>query len=76
MRQITSVCQLSVEKYARRSSRREQILNVIEVVAFCIELVALIEPYYPKVCKGRQPAGLCFMLLICFLQHRFNLSAP
>jgi hypothetical protein len=36
----------------------------------------LIEPYYPKVCKGRQPAGLCFMLLICFLQHRFNLSAP
>src|ERR1700751_2939657 len=40
------------------------------------ELVALIEPYYPKAGNGRQPVGLSIMLRVYFLQQWFNLSDP
>ena len=40
------------------------------------ELVALIEPHYPKVGNGRPPIGLERMLRIYFLQQWFNLSDP
>src|SRR6202035_574030 len=40
------------------------------------ELVALIEPHYPKAGQGRPPVGLERMLRIYFLQQWFNLSDP
>ena len=73
--QRTLAAQGSFEKYARKS-RREQFLNVMEVVVPWPELEALIEPYYPKAGNGRQPVGLSIMLRIYFLQHWFNLSDP
>ena len=75
MRQITFACQPSFEKFAR-ASRREQFLQTMELVVPWSELEALIEPYYPKAGKGRQPVGLGIMLRIYFLQHWFNLSDP
>jgi hypothetical protein len=57
MRQITSACQPSFEKYAR-ASRRGQFLQTMESVVPWSELEALIEPHYPKAGKGRQPVGL------------------
>jgi len=75
MRQITFACQPSFEKYAR-PSRREQFLQTMELVVPWSELVALIEPHYPKAGNGRQPVGLAIMLRIYFLQHWFSLSDP
>jgi IS5 family transposase len=75
MRQITFACQPSFEKFAR-ASRREQFLNTMEAVVPWAELEALIEPYYPKAGKGRQPVGLRTMLRVYFLQHWFTLSDP
>jgi IS5 family transposase len=40
------------------------------------QLLALIEPHYPKAGRGRQPLRLEKMLRIYFLQHGFNLSDP
>ena len=40
------------------------------------DLVALIEPHYPKAGNGRPPVGLERMLRIYFLQQWFNLSDP
>ena len=75
MRQITFACQPSFEKFAR-ASRRAQFLNTMDAVVPWSELEALIEPFYPKVGKGRQPVGLGIMLRIYFLQHWFSLSDP
>jgi len=75
MRQITFACQPSFEKFAR-ASRREQFLQMMTTVVPWSELEALIEPFYPKAGKGRQPVELGIMLRIYFLQHWFNLSDP
>jgi IS5 family transposase len=40
------------------------------------ELLALVEPHYPKAGNGRQPVGLAIMLRTYFLQQWFNLSDP
>src|SRR5271157_6282938 len=40
------------------------------------ELLALVEPAYPKAGNGRQPVGLAIMLRTYFLQQWFNLSDP
>jgi IS5 family transposase len=40
------------------------------------ELVALVEPHYPKAGNGRRPVGVERMLRIYFLQQWFNLSDP
>ncbi len=40
------------------------------------QLVALIEPRYPKAGNGRRPVGVERMLRIYFLQQWFNLSDP
>jgi IS5 family transposase len=40
------------------------------------QLLALIEPHYPKAGRGRQPLGLEKMLRIYFLQQWFDLSDP
>jgi IS5 family transposase len=57
-------------------TRREQFLAEMDGVIPWAELVALIEPYYPKAGRGRQPLGLEKMLRIYFLQQWFNLSDP
>ena len=75
MRQITFACQPSFEKYAR-PSRREHFLQTLELVVPWSELIAQIEPFYPKAGNGRQPVGLAIMLRIYFLQHWFSLSDP
>src|ERR1035438_10383260 len=40
------------------------------------ELLALVEPFYPKAGNGRQPVGLAIMLRTYFLQQWFSLSDP
>jgi IS5 family transposase len=40
------------------------------------ELLALVEPHYPKAGNGRQPAGLSIMLRTYFLQQWFGFSDP
>lgn len=57
-------------------TRREQFLAEMDRVIPWPQLRALIEPYYPKAGKGRQPLGLEKMLRIYFLQQWFNLSDP
>jgi len=75
MRQMTLSSQGSFEKYGRKS-KREQFLETMEVVVPWTELLALIEPHYPKAGNGRQPVGLSIMLRVYFLQQWFNLSDP
>ena len=57
-------------------TRREQFLAEMDAVIPWARLLALIEPYYPKAGRGRQPLGLEKMLRIYFLQQWFNLSDP
>ncbi len=40
------------------------------------ELLALVEPFYPKAGNGRQPVGLAILLRVYFLQQWFALSDP
>jgi IS5 family transposase len=75
MRQMTLASQASFEKYARKS-RREEFLNVMDVVVPWRDLEALIEPFYLRAGNGRQPVGLGIMLRVYFLQQWFNLSDP
>jgi len=62
----------------RKPTRREKFLTEMNAVMPWAELVALIEPYYPKATRvgGRPPAGLERMLRIHCLQLWFNLSDP
>ena len=61
----------------RKATRRELFLAEMERVVPWAQLVALIEPVYPKPQgAGRRPIGLERMLRIYFLQHWFNLSDP
>src|SRR5262249_18432285 len=57
-------------------TRREQFLAEMDAGIPWSRLLALIEPYYPKAGRGRQPLGLEKMLRIYFLQQWFNLSDP
>src|SRR6516164_1487227 len=57
-------------------TRRERFLAEMDAVIPWSRLLALIQPYYPKVGQGRQPLGLEKMLRIYFLQQWFNLSDP
>lgn len=57
-------------------TRRERFLAEMDRVIPWAELMALIEPYYPKAGRGRQPLGLAKMLRIYFLQQWFDLSDP
>jgi IS5 family transposase len=75
MPQLTFASHASFEKYGRKS-RREEFLNVMEVVVPWRELEGLIAPHYPKAGNGRQPVGLSIMLRVYFLQQWFSLSDP
>ena len=63
------------ERYSKKT-RRAEFLEEMELVVPWAELVALVEPHYPKAGNGRRPVGLERMLRIYFLQQWFNLSDP
>lgn len=75
MQQMTLAQQAEFQRYWKKT-RREQFLEEMEAVMPWAELLALIEPHYPKGNNGRPPAGLGIMLRVYFLQHWFNLSDP
>jgi len=75
MKQSTLAMATGFEKYGR-STRRGEFLAAMEIVVPWSDLVALIEPHYPKCGNGRPPVGLERMLRIYFLQQWFNLSDP
>jgi IS5 family transposase len=53
-------------------TRREQFLSEMDAIIPWERLRKLIEPYYPKAGRGRQPLGLDKMLRIYFLQLWFD----
>src|SRR5271168_1895519 len=73
--QQTLASQGSFERHARKS-KRELFLDQMNEVVPWSELLALVEPHYPKAGNGRQPVGLEIMLRTYFLQQWFNLSDP
>src|SRR5215212_10232589 len=56
-----------------KKTRREQFLSEMNQI---IPWIGLIDPYYPKAGRGRQPLGLEKMLRIYLLQIWFDLSDP
>ncbi|WP_420236154.1 IS5 family transposase [Telmatobacter bradus] len=75
MRHQTLASQASFEQYGRKG-KRELFLDQMEQVVPWAELLALVEPHYPKAGNGRQPAGLSIMLRTYFLQQWFGFSDP
>jgi IS5 family transposase len=75
MRQQTLASQASFEQYGRKG-KRELFLDQMEQVVPWAELLALVEPHYPKAGNGRQSAGLSIMLRTYFLQQWFGFSDP
>lgn len=75
MRQMSLAQQAEFQRYGKKS-RREQFLEEMEAVMPWSELLALIEPHYPKGETGRPPVGLSIMLRLYFVQHWFALSDP
>ena len=66
----------SFEPY-RKVTRRERFLDEMNRVVPWAELVAVIEPVYPKADgPGRPPVGIERMLRVLCLQQWFNLSDP
>jgi transposase, IS5 family len=57
-------------------TRRERFLSEMEQVIPWTEILALIEPHYPKAGYGTQPMPMERMLRIYFMQQWFNLSDP
>ena len=73
--QQTLASQAIFEKHGRKS-KRELFLDHMNQVVPWSELLALVEPFYPKAGNGRQPVGLAIMLRSYFLQQWFSLSDP
>lgn len=59
-----------------KTTRRERFLAEMNEIIPWDRLLGLIEPFYPKAGKGRQPLGLEKMLRIHLLQLWFNMSDP
>ncbi len=74
--QQTFASQSSFAKYGRKSKRELFLDQMNQVVPWSSELLALVEPVYPKAGNGRQPVGLGIMLRTYFLQQWFGLSDP
>lgn len=70
-----SLASLTYEGMKKRT-KREKFLNEMEHVVPWERLQGLVEPYYPKAGKGRQPMGLNVMLRIYCLQQWYGLSDP
>jgi transposase, IS5 family len=75
MRQMSLAQQAEFQRFAKKS-RREQFLETMDAVMPWAELLALVEPHYPKGAQGRPPMGLAIMLRLYFVQHWFALSDP
>src|SRR6266567_1411764 len=75
MRQMSFAQQAEFQRFSKKS-RREHFLEEIDAVMPWAELLALIEPHYPKGETGRPPVGLGIMLRLYFVQHWFALSDP
>ena len=73
--QQTLASQTSFEKHGRKS-KRELFLDQMEQVVPWSELLALVEPHYPKAGNGRQPVGLAIMLRSYFLAAVVQLVGP
>ena len=68
--------EVTFEQY-RKPTRRERFLDEMNRVVPWVELVAAIEPVYPKAeGPGRPPVGVERMLRLHCLQQWFNLSDP
>src|ERR1700722_13908015 len=57
-------------------TRRERFLSEMDQVIPWSQILALIEPHYPKAGNGTQPMPMQRMLRIYFMQQWFNLSDP
>lgn len=57
-------------------TRRAAFLGEMEKVIPWQQLLALIEPHWPKALTGRPPHPMARMLRIYFMQQWFNLSDP
>ena len=75
MRQMTLAHQAEFQRYSKKT-RREQFLEEMDAVVPWAELMALVEPHYPKGETGRRPVGLEIMLRVYFLQQWFAPSDP
>ena len=75
MRQMTLAHQAEFQRYSKKT-RREQFLEEMDAMMPWAELMALVEPRYPKGETGRKPVGLEIMLRVYFLQQWFALSDP
>lgn len=60
----------------RKRTRREAFLQEMDQVVPWAQLLALIEPHYPKAGRGRRPYPLASMLRIHLMQNWFGLSDP
>ena len=60
----------------RKRTRREIFLAEMEQVVPWQELLALIQPHYPKAGRGRRPYPITSMLRIHLMQNWFGLSDP
>lgn len=60
----------------RKQTRRETFLREMDLVVPWAELMAVIEPVYPKAGKGRRPWSLQTMLRIHLMQNWFGFSDP
>ena len=58
----------------KKQTRRERFLAQIEAATPWAQLVAVIEPHYPKGNRGRPPIGLERMLRMYIAQNCFGLS--
>ena len=63
-------------KLSTKRTRKREFLDEMQRVLPWAELIALIEPHYPKGKTGRPPMGIATMLRIHFLQQWFGLSDP
>src|SRR5690606_39511580 len=61
---------------SRKRTRKREFLEEMQRVVPWSDLIALIEPHYPKARTGRPPMGIDVMLRIHFLQQWFGLSDP
>jgi IS5 family transposase len=66
---------LGLNLSVKRTRKREFLEEMQRVVPWS-ELIALIEPHYPKAKTGRPPMGVATMLRVHFLQQWFGLSDP
>ena len=59
-----------------KRTRKREFLDEMDRVVPWEQLIALIEPHYPKGRTGRPPMGISTMLRVHFLQQWFGLSDP